>query len=121
MLDKTVGGIATVLEGLEGSTELLELAEAEQDEDTALAVVADVERFGKDVEKLEFQRMFSGQMDTATTFVDIQVGAAERAGRRLLGRQAAQVGVLGFDGVGALDQPLLSGAEVERDRRSFLG
>ena len=42
MLEKTVGGIATVLEGLEGSTELLELAEAEPDEDTALAVVADV-------------------------------------------------------------------------------
>ena len=75
MLDKTVGGIATVLEGLEGSTELLELAEAEQDEDTALAVVADVERFGKDVEKLEFQRMFSGQMDPANAFVDIQAGA----------------------------------------------
>ena len=75
MLEKTVGGIATVLEGLEGSTELLELAEAEQDEDTALAVVADVERFGKDVEKLEFQRMFSGQMDPANAFVDIQAGA----------------------------------------------
>ena len=75
MLEKTVGGIATVLEGLEGSTELLELAEAEQDEDTALAVVADVERFGKDVEKLEFQRMFSGQMDSANAFVDIQAGA----------------------------------------------
>ena len=75
MLEKTVGGIATVLEGLEGSTELLELAEAEQDEDTALAVMADVERFGKDVEKLEFQRMFSGQMDPANAFVDIQAGA----------------------------------------------
>ena len=75
MLEKTVGGIATVLEGLEGSTELLELAEAEQDEDTALAEVADVERFGKDVEKLEFQRMFSGQMDPANAFVDIQAGA----------------------------------------------
>ena len=75
MLDKTFGGIATVREGLEGSTELLELAEAEQDEDTALAVVADVERFGKDVEKLEFQRMFSGQMDPANAFVDIQAGA----------------------------------------------
>ena len=75
MLEKTVGGIATVLEGLEGSTELLGLAEAEQDEDTALAVVADVERFGKDVEKLEFQRMFSGQMDPANAFVDIQAGA----------------------------------------------
>ena len=75
MLEKTVGGIATVLVGLVGSTELLELAEAEQDEDTALAVVADVERFGKDVEKLEFQRMFSGQMDPANAFVDIQAGA----------------------------------------------
>ncbi len=75
MLEKTVGGIATVLEGLEGSTELLDLAESEQDEDTALAVVADVDRFEKDIEKLEFQRMFSGQMDPANAFVDIQAGA----------------------------------------------
>ncbi len=75
MLEKTVGGIAAVLEGLEGSTELLDLAESEQDEDTALAVVADVDRFEKDIEKLEFQRMFSGQMDPANAFVDIQAGA----------------------------------------------
>ncbi|TWH10839.1 peptide chain release factor 2 [Pseudoxanthomonas taiwanensis J19] len=75
MLDKTVGGIAAVLEGLEGSTELLELAESEQDEETALAVVADVDRYEKEIEKLEFQRMFSGQMDGANAFVDIQAGA----------------------------------------------
>jgi peptide chain release factor 2 len=75
MLEKTVGGIASVLEGLEGSTELLELAESEQDEETALAVVADVDRFEKEIEKLEFQRMFSGQMDGANAFVDIQAGA----------------------------------------------
>ncbi|WP_155952058.1 peptide chain release factor 2 [Pseudoxanthomonas suwonensis] len=75
MLEKTVGGIAAVLEGLEGSTELLDLAESEQDEDTALAVAADVDRFEKDIEKLEFQRMFSGQMDPANAFVDIQAGA----------------------------------------------
>ena len=75
MLEKTVGGIASVLEGLEGSTELLELAESEQDEETAEAVVADVDRFEKEIEKLEFQRMFSGQMDGANAFVDIQAGA----------------------------------------------
>ncbi|QKW56925.1 peptide chain release factor 2 [Stenotrophomonas sp. NA06056] len=74
-LEKTVGGIATVLEGLSDATELLELAESEQDEDTALAVVADLDKHQAHVEKLEFQRMFSGQMDTAPAFVDIQAGA----------------------------------------------
>ncbi len=64
-----------MLEGLEGSTELLELAESEQDEDTALAVVADVDRFEKHIEALEFQRMFSGKMDASNAFVDIQAGA----------------------------------------------
>ncbi|RTQ89068.1 MULTISPECIES: peptide chain release factor 2 [Stenotrophomonas] len=74
-LEKTVGGIATVLEGLSDATELLELAESEQDEDTALAVVADLDKHQSHVEKLEFQRMFSGEMDNAAAFVDIQAGA----------------------------------------------
>src|SRR5688500_7802491 len=47
----------------------------EDDEGTALAVVDDVERYAKDVEKLEFRRMFSGKMDSANAFVDIQAGA----------------------------------------------
>ena len=42
MLEKTVGGIASVLDGLETARELLELAEMEADEDTALAVVAEL-------------------------------------------------------------------------------
>ncbi|KAF1722706.1 peptide chain release factor 2 [Pseudoxanthomonas wuyuanensis] len=75
LLDKTVGGIASVSEGLSEALELLELAESENDEDTALAVVADVDRYAAHVEKLEFQRMFSGQMDSANAFVDIQAGA----------------------------------------------
>ncbi|MCC8447338.1 peptide chain release factor 2 [Xanthomonas translucens] len=74
-LEKTVGGIASVLDGLNEALEFLELAESEDDEDTALAVVADVERFQVHVEKLEFQRMFSGQMDASNAFVDIQAGA----------------------------------------------
>jgi peptide chain release factor 2 len=75
LLDKTVGGIATVLEGLVEAGELLELAESEQDEDTALAVITDLDKHQLHVEKLEFQRMFSGEMDGASAFVDIQAGA----------------------------------------------
>ena len=75
MLDKTVNGIRDLKDGLGGANELLELAEMEDDEETALAVVADVDRFEKGVEQLEFQRMFSGQMDSANAFVDIQAGA----------------------------------------------
>ncbi|ROU06526.1 peptide chain release factor 2 [Lysobacter enzymogenes] len=74
-LEKVVNGIHTLTEGLVGGLELLELAEMEDDESTALAVVEDVERYAKEVEKLEFRRMFSGQMDSASAFVDIQAGA----------------------------------------------
>ncbi|HJW45828.1 MAG TPA: peptide chain release factor 2 [Lysobacter sp.] len=74
-LEKVVNGIRELTEGLVGANELLELAEMEDDEGTALAVVDDVERYAKDVEKLEFQRMFSGKMDSANAFVDIQAGA----------------------------------------------
>ncbi|HSD16171.1 MAG TPA: peptide chain release factor 2 [Thermomonas sp.] len=75
MLDKTVNGIRELTDGLTGGNELLELAEMEDDEETALAVVADVDQFEKRVEAIEFQRMFSGKMDGASAFVDIQAGA----------------------------------------------
>jgi peptide chain release factor 2 len=74
-LDKVVNGIRQLLEGLGGADELLDLAEAESDEDTANAVVEDVERYARGVETLEFQRMFSGKMDSHPAFVDIQAGA----------------------------------------------
>ena len=68
-------GTRTLTEGLVGAEELLELAEMEDDESTADAVVVDVERYAKEVDKLEFQRMFSGKMDSNSAFVDIQAGA----------------------------------------------
>jgi peptide chain release factor 2 len=74
-LEKVVHGIRDLTDGLVGAGELLDLAEMEDDESTALAVVDDVERYAKDVEKLEFQRMFSGKMDATNAFVDIQAGA----------------------------------------------
>jgi peptide chain release factor 2 len=67
------------LSGLSGrlaeARELLDLAMAEDDEGTALSVVADVERLATRTEALEFQRMFSGKMDSHSAFVDIQAGA----------------------------------------------
>ena len=75
LLDKTVNGIRELSEGLAGAYELLELVEAEQDEDTAHAILADVERYARGVDQLEFQRMFSGKMDANPAFVDIQAGA----------------------------------------------
>ncbi len=74
-LDKVVGGVRSITDGLDGAAELLELAEAEQDEETAQAVADDVEAQARHVETLEFRRMFSGKMDSANAFVDIQAGA----------------------------------------------
>jgi peptide chain release factor 2 len=75
MLEKTVNGIRDLKDGLAGADELLELVEMEDDEETANAIVADVERYARGVDQLEFQRMFSGKMDASNAFVDIQAGA----------------------------------------------
>jgi peptide chain release factor 2 len=74
-LEKNVNGIASLEDGLGEAGELLDLAEGEDDEETAQAVVADVAGYETRVEKLEFQRMFSGELDPANCFVDIQAGA----------------------------------------------
>jgi peptide chain release factor 2 len=75
MLEKIVGGIDVLSGNLKEAGELLELAISEQDEGTAIAVRDDVETQAQRIEKLEFQRMFSGKMDSHNAFVDIQAGA----------------------------------------------
>ena len=60
---------------MSGASELLELASVEGDDTTAQAVAADVESLARKVEVLEFQRMFSGKMDSHNAFVDVQAGA----------------------------------------------
>jgi peptide chain release factor 2 len=74
-LEKVVNGIRANSDGLKDARELLELAEMDDDQDTANSVVADVEAINARVEKLEFQRMFSGDHDPSNAFVDIQAGA----------------------------------------------
>ena len=51
------------------------MAEMDNDEETANAVIADIEKIAERVDKLEFRRMFGGELDSANCFVDIQSGA----------------------------------------------
>ena len=61
--------------GLNDNTELLELAAAENDEETFASLEADVQRLARQVETLEFRRMFSGEHDAANAYLDIQAGS----------------------------------------------
>ncbi len=61
--------------GLNDAGELLAMAIDDDDMDTFEAVSADVDSLLANVEKMEFQRMFSGDHDDASAFVDIQSGA----------------------------------------------
>ncbi len=74
-LEKVVNGIRQNSDGLGEALELMDMAEADNDEETVRAVLADVSEIAGRVEKLEFQRMFSGELDASNCFVDIQAGA----------------------------------------------
>jgi len=55
--------------------ELLQLAESENDESTALDIERERPRYEASVRALEFRRMFRGEMDGHNAFLDIQAGA----------------------------------------------
>jgi len=57
------------------STELLELSEDDNDAGALAEIERDVLRIDQDVHKLEFKRMFRGEMDAHSCFLDIQAGA----------------------------------------------
>ncbi len=61
--------------GIADAGELLELAAGEDDLGAIGEIEADVNRLNRDVERLEFQRMFPGKMDSHNAFLDIQSGA----------------------------------------------
>ena len=74
-LENIVNGIDNLTRQLQEASELFELAVAEADADTAEAMLAELEDANKHIAQLEFQRMFSGEMDQASAFMDIQSGS----------------------------------------------
>ncbi len=74
-LETVVVTLDRLSKGLAEAGELLELAEMEGDEGTAAAVERDLAGLEKELERLEFRRMFPGEMDARNAFLDIQSGA----------------------------------------------
>jgi peptide chain release factor 2 len=74
-LDQVVTTLDRVGQALEDNAGLLEMAIEEEDPDTLEAVAVDLSQVEERVERLEFQRMFSGERDDRPCFLDIQAGS----------------------------------------------
>jgi len=69
---KTIDDLDT---GVADADDLLEMAVAEEDEETAAAVSSDIDGLIKQLEQLEFRRMFAGEMDPNNAYLDVQAGS----------------------------------------------
>ena len=60
---------------LSDAKELLEMAEIENDVDTVNGLITDLDKTENLISKYEFERMFSGEMDRNSAYLDIQSGS----------------------------------------------
>ncbi|MGD8568795.1 MAG: peptide chain release factor 2 [Gammaproteobacteria bacterium] len=74
-LEVVVDSLSEISSGLDDSAELFDMAVEEQDDATIQTIVADLDKLEDSLAKLEFRRMFSGEMDANNAFVDIQAGS----------------------------------------------
>nr|WP_246389941.1 peptide chain release factor 2 [Halomonas cerina] len=74
-LEQVVATIDELEQGLGDSRDLLELAEMEEDAGTVEEVHRELEGLQASLERLEFRRMFSGEMDENNAYLDIQAGS----------------------------------------------
>ncbi|MCH8846390.1 MAG: peptide chain release factor 2 [Proteobacteria bacterium] len=61
--------------GLNDANEMLLMAQEEDEKGLLESISEDIDGFEKRLAKLEFRRMFSGEMDANNTFLDIQSGS----------------------------------------------
>ena len=61
--------------GAADAADLLEMAAAEDDEATVAEIQSEVDALVRQLEQLEFRRMFDGEMDANNAFLDIQSGS----------------------------------------------
>jgi len=74
-LEDVVERITEIEGGLNDASELCEIARAEDDDDTLIAVESDSHALQVQVETLEFRRMFANPADVNNCFLEIQSGA----------------------------------------------
>ena len=74
-LEHIVSTIDELKSGITDADEFLQMANDEEDQDSLDEVLVLIDDLEEKIEKLEFQKMFSGQMDPNNAFVDIQAGS----------------------------------------------
>lgn len=74
-LEKIVVTIEQLDTSLNDADELLEMSVEEDDEDSVISIADDLKVLEEKVVELEFRRMFSGELDANSAFVDIQSGS----------------------------------------------
>ncbi len=62
-------------QGLSELHELIELAEADNDESLIANLIQDLNNLDSKIKQMEFERMFSGKMDPNPAYLDIQAGS----------------------------------------------
>lgn len=74
-LELIVHNLQSLETNLKDAKELFEMAREENDDDTLLSVDADTLALEKQIEDMEFKRMFSGELDSANCFIEFQSGS----------------------------------------------
>jgi peptide chain release factor 2 len=74
-LADVVNAITAIASTLSESGELFDMAVAEDDTVTAEEVNTELQNITRQIEELEFQRMFAGEMDPNNAFMDVQSGS----------------------------------------------
>ena len=74
-LEIVIDDIEKILRDIEDTSELLDLAKAENDSNILDEVHLEVREISKALESLEFRKMFSGKVDNSAAYVDIQAGS----------------------------------------------
>ena len=74
-LEKTVGILDELENGIQDNLELVDLAGEEKDTTALAEIEKDLTGLRESLERLEFRRMFSGEVDQANSFLDIQAGS----------------------------------------------
>ena len=74
-LEQLIHGLDQLQIDISDSVELLELAALEEDAQTLDEITREADDIESRLEKMEFQRMFSGEADSNNAFIDIQAGS----------------------------------------------
>ncbi|TVZ38487.1 bacterial peptide chain release factor 2 (bRF-2) [Alteromonadaceae bacterium 2753L.S.0a.02] len=74
-LEAVVDTIETLDQGVADCRDLIDMAVEENDEESLEDVIAEINGLEAQLAKLEFRRMFSGEMDPNNAYLDIQAGS----------------------------------------------